>query len=210
MVLKLEGDLSTAGLEGDTAGGSSRVTVGNGKTATLTVDNAEDHEFKGIIGGAGADGAYHAGTADRDSYTTGKVIEADGTGIINLVKKGTGTQTLYAAHLGSLDIQNGTLRIGEGGGITLKDGFSMSSGARLDIASGASLTLNGSARASELALMSIQSSGTITFGHELVMDMEGTLELDSSVQFSHGSMLTVNAPGAGRGIRNLPEAGFRD
>lgn len=25
--------------------------------------------------------------------------------------------------------------------------------------------------------------------------MEGTLELDSSVQFSHGSMLTVNAPG---------------
>lgn len=195
VVLKLEGDLSTAGLEGDTAGGSSRVTVGNGKTATLTVDNAEDHEFKGIIGGAGADGAYHAGTADRDSYTTGKVIEADGTGIINLVKKGTGTQTLYAAHLGSLDIQNGTLRIGEGGGITLKDGFSMSSGARLDIASGASLTLNGSARASELALMSIQSSGTITFGHELVMDMEGTLELDSSVQFSHGSMLTVNAPG---------------
>lgn len=195
VVLKLEGDLSVAGLEGDTAGGSSRVTVGNGKTATLTVDNAEDHEFKGIIGGAGADGAYHAGTADRDSYTTGKVIEADGTGIINLVKKGTGTQTLYAAHLGSLDIQNGTLRIGEGGGITLKDGFSMSSGARLDIASGASLTLNGSARASELALMSIQSSGTITFGHELVMDMEGTLELDSSVQFSHGSMLTVNAPG---------------
>ena len=195
VVLKLEGDLSVAGLEGDTAGGSSRVTVGNGKTATLTVDNAEDHEFKGIIGGAGADGAYHAGTADRDSYTTGKVIEADGTGIINLVKKGTGTQTLYAAHLGSLDIQNGTLRIGEGGGITLKDGFSMSSGARLDIASGASLTLNGSARASELALMSIQSSGTITFGHELVMDMEGTLELDSSVRFSHGSMLTVNAPG---------------
>ena len=124
VILKLEGDLTVSGLEGATAGSSSRVTVGNGTAATLTIDGAENHEFKGMIGAAGADGGYYVGTEKNESYKNTQLVEADGTGVINLVKKGSGEQTVYSGRLGSLDIQGGVFRLGADGALTVGNSFS--------------------------------------------------------------------------------------
>ena len=197
VILKLEGDLLISGLEGTTEGASSRVTAGNGTTATLTIDGAENHEFRGVIGGLGADGAYYAGTEKNESYKNGQVIEADGTGTINLVKKGAGEQTIHSGRLGRVDIQGGVLRLGPGGSLTLAEAFSTSSGGLLDIASGAALTLDYHETASRLNGANWQSAGTLVFNKGLVLDMDGTFRMDSSVQFAEGSLLTVIIPESG-------------
>lgn len=161
VILKLEGDLLLSGLEGSTEGASSRVTVGNGNTATLTIDGAGNHEFKGVIGGLGADGAYYEGTEKNESYKNGQAIEADGTGTINLVKKGSGEQTVYSGRLGSVDIRGGVLRLGPGGSLVIRESLSTSSGGLLDIAAGAALTLDYHETASRLDGMNWQSAGTL-------------------------------------------------
>lgn len=197
VILKLEGDLLISGLEGSTDGASSRVTVGNGTTATLTIDGAGNHEFRGVIGGLGADGAYYAGTEKKESYKNGQALEADGTGSINLVKKGAGEQTVYSGRLGNVDIRGGVLRLGGGGSLTVGEAFSTSSGGLLDIAAGAVLTLDYRETASRLNGASWQSSGTVVFNKGLVLDMDGTFRMDSSVQFAEGSVLTVLIPESG-------------
>ncbi len=197
VILKLEGDLLISDLEGTTKGASSRVTAGNGTTATLTIDGAENHEFRGVVGGLGADGAYYAGTEKNESYKKGQVIEADGTGTINLVKKGAGEQIIHSGRLGRVDIQDGVLRLGPGGSLTLAEAFSTSSGGLLDIASGAALTLDYHETASRLNGANWQSAGTLVFNKGLVLDMDGTFRMDSSVQFAEGSLLTVTIPESG-------------
>lgn len=197
VILKLEGDLLLSGLEGSTEGASSRVTVGNGNTATLTIDGAGNHEFKGVIGGLGADGAYYEGTEKNESYKNGQAIEADGTGTINLVKKGSGEQTVYSGRLGSVDIRGGVLRLGPGGSLVIRESLSTSSGGLLDIAAGAALTLDYHETASRLDGMNWQSAGTLVFNKGLVLDTAGTFRLDSSVQFAEGSLLTVAVPESG-------------
>lgn len=197
VVLKLDGDLLLAGLEGATEGASSRVTVGNAFKATLTIDGEENHEFKGMIGALGADGGYYVGTDKKESYNNAQLVAADGTGVINLIKKGSGSQTIYAASLGALDIQGGTFRIGENGLLTLGSSLSVSGGGLLDMASGAHLVLNYQETASRLNGMNFQSAGTVVFNKGLVVDMAGTFALDSSVRFAAGNMLTVVVPEAG-------------
>ena len=197
VILKLEGDLLLAGLDGATEGSASRVTVGNGVEATLTIDGAGTHEFKGVIGGAGDDGAYYEGTDKKESYRNDQMVKADGTGVINLVKKGSGEQTIYTGSLGSLDIQGGTLRVGPNGSLVLGNSLSVSGTGLLDIASGATLALDYRETASRLSRMNFQSSGTLLFHEGLVLDTDGTFELDSSMRFSAGSLLTVVMPESG-------------
>ena len=197
VILKLEGDLTISGLEGATAGSSSRVTVGNGTAATLTIDGAGNHEFKGVIGAAGADGGYYVGTEKNESYKNTQLVEADGTGVINLVKKGSGEQTVYSGRLGSLDIQGGVFRLGADGALTVGNSFSTSSGGLLDIAAGAALALDYHEAASRLGGMNWRSAGTLVFNKGLVLDVDGTFQLDSSVQFAEGSLLTVIMPASG-------------
>lgn len=197
VILKLEGDLSISGLEGTTAGSSSRVTAGNGTTVTLTIDAAGNHEFKGVIGALGADGGYYVGTEKNESYKNNQIVEADGTGVIHLVKTGSGEQAIYSGRLGRLDIRGGVFRLGADGALTVGELFSTSPGGLLDIAAGAALTLDYHETASRLDRMNWKSAGTLVFNKGLDLDVDGTFQMDSSVRFAEGSLLTVIIPESG-------------
>lgn len=45
--------------------------------------------------------------------------------------------------------------------------------------------------------MNWRSAGTLVFNKGLVLDVDGTFQLDSSVQFAEGSLLTVIMPASG-------------
>lgn len=58
--------------------------------------------------------------------------------------------------------------------------------------------------------MNWRSAGTLVFNKGLVLDVDGTFQLDSSVQFAEGSLLTVIMPASGIQSGESRKAGFRD
>lgn len=66
-------------------GGKDPAGLGGWLTGDLTIS--------GLRGATDADGGYYAGTEKNESYRNNQLVESDGTGVINLVKKGAGEQT---------------------------------------------------------------------------------------------------------------------
>lgn len=88
------------------------------------------------------------GTEKNESYKNTQLVEADGTGVINLVKKRGANRLFWPA--GQSGHSGRRFRLGADGALTVGNSFSTSSGGLLDIAAGAALALDYHEAASRL------------------------------------------------------------
>lgn len=146
-VLHLEGNATVAGLS--TTSANSNVTS-NGANNTLTLNSDLNFSYAGVIGA----GNYLQATREGDTYTG---MNRNGVStIMNLVKQGSGTQTLTNNNkLGSLTVSSGKVTLGGSGTTTVSTAVS----GAVQIDSSATLEVNNT---SYVTLSGAQLSGTGT------------------------------------------------
>lgn len=178
-VFKLNGfNQTVAGLNTAGSGTSNRIINGSATTKTLTLNNANNYAFSGILGGS---------NADEDNF--------------NLVKSGAGVMTLSGnnTYTGTTTINAGTLSVGN-------IGNGLGSGASAIALSGGTLSYTGN-NASFTRGFSISASGgqvDITTAGQLLTLATGPITITGTGNFTVGgagnTAITSNITGAGGGI----------
>jgi outer membrane autotransporter barrel domain len=153
-------------------GGTSGSVVGNIiDNATLALDHSDDLTFGNDIGGSGAVVQRGSGTVTltgNNSYAGGTVVQSGGLGVTSSASLGTGSVT----------IADGARLVFDGSGIGLGNQVLMTGNASVDVAAGASDTLNG-------AIGDGAQAGTLT------KTGAGTLILNGSNDYTGGTNIAL-------------------
>lgn len=173
-----------SGYSGGTTISAGVLQLGNGGTsgsvfgniidnATLALDHSDDLTFGNDVGGSGAVVQRGSGTVTltgNNSYAGGTVVQSGGLGVTSSASLGTGSVT----------IADGARLVFDGSGIGLGNQVLMTGNASVDVADGASDTLNG-------AVGDGAQPGTLTkIG-------AGTLILNGSNDYTGGTNITLGA-----------------